>query len=218
MKKWQALAPLLFTVLGFTLLSVATYVQFLKPRPLAFLIAQLSLVSSYVLYMIYESRISFTEVNKEKSEHDRSTMELAALIKISLLLSCLGIGNTLVGEKHYLIVAVSGVVFTFLGFLIRASAIKTLGDRYGHRIRPVSDQVIDKGIFSFIRHGAYSGTFFIHLGVTMVFMNFYSLVFLFLWLGVVVLRIELEDRLLQENEDYKRYSKKTPYKMIPWIW
>lgn len=218
MKKWQAIAPLLFTILGFGVLSVATYVQFVKPRPFIFLFTQLSMISFYVIYMVYESRISISEVAKDKSEHDKSTMELAALIKISLLFSCLGLGNKLIDDEFYLVVALTGIVSTLLGFAIRGKAIKDLGEFYGHRIRPIEGAVIQTGIFSYIRHGAYSGTFFIHLGVTMVFMNIYSLILLLFWLGVVVLRIELEDRLLMKNDEYKKYAEKTKYKMIPWIW
>jgi protein-S-isoprenylcysteine O-methyltransferase Ste14 len=73
-------------------------------------------------------------------------------------------------------------------------------------------------MYSVIRHGAYSGTFFIHAGVTLIFLNRFSLLFLILWLGVVVLRIQLEEKLLMQDNRYKEYAKQTRFKMIPFIW
>lgn len=168
--------------------------------------------------MSFESKISLGEMEKGGGEHDKNTMEMAALVKISLLFSCLGLGNTLIPEKIFLIVGLIGVAFSLLGFYTRGRAVKELGKLYGHRIRPIGEELYDGGIYSVIRHPAYSGTFWIHLGVTLIFLNIFSLFFIFAWLGIVILRIKLEESLLFEDQRYQTYAEKTSYRMIPGLW
>jgi protein-S-isoprenylcysteine O-methyltransferase Ste14 len=217
-EKLSKLSPLLFTIFGVVFLGFVTFKQFMISRPISHLIIQLGLIISYVSYMVFESKISLGEMEKGSGEHDKNTMEMAAVIKISLLFSCLGVGNTLVSQSAYLPIALSGLILTFLGFYTRGRGVKELGKLYGHRIRPIGETFYDKGIYSIIRHPAYSGTFWIHLGVTLIFLNIFSLFFIFAWLGIVILRIKLEERLLMEDQRYQQYAAKTPYRMIPGLW
>lgn len=217
-EKLSKLSPLLFTIFGVVFLGFVTFKQFMISRPISHLIIQLGLIISYVSYMAFESKISLGEMEKGSGEHDKNTMEMAAVIKISLLFSCLGVGNTLVSQSAYLPIALSGLILTFLGFYTRGRGVKELGKLYGHRIRPIGETLYDKGIYSIIRHPAYSGTFWIHLGVTLIFLNIFSLFFIFAWLGIVILRIKLEERLLMEDQRYQQYAAKTPYRMIPGLW
>lgn len=217
-EKLSKLSPLLFTIFGVVFLGFVTFKQFMISRPTSHLIIQLGLIISYVSYMAFESKISLGEMEKGSGEHDKNSMEMAAVIKISLLFSCLGVGNTLVSQSTYLPIALSGLILTFLGFYTRGRGVKELGKLYGHRIRPIGESLYDKGIYSIIRHPAYSGTFWIHLGVTLIFLNIFSLFFIFAWLGIVILRIKLEERLLMEDQRYQQYAAKTPYRMIPGLW
>jgi protein-S-isoprenylcysteine O-methyltransferase Ste14 len=217
--KLAKLSPLLFTIFGLVLLSFVTWKQFQVPRPMPVLIIQVFMILIYVGYMAFESKISIKEIDKQTGhDHDKHTMELAAVIKISLLFSCLGLGNTLIPEDSYLLVASIGIFMSILGFVTRGTSILNLGPHYGHRIRPIGTQLHEEGMYSIIRHGAYSGTFFIHLGVTIVFLNLVSAVLIFAWLAVVIIRIQLEERLLMQDDRYKKYALKTKYKMIPYIW
>ncbi len=217
--KLSKLSPLLFTIFGLLFLTAVTFRQFLTPRPLPVLIIQVLTILFYVGYMALESKISIKEVGKKGSDdYDRHTMELAAVIKIGLLTSCLGLGNQLLPLESYVLSAGLGMAIMLLGFLIRGKSILDLGEHYGHRIRPLGPHLHDRGVYSVIRHGAYTGTFFIHLGVTVVFLNTVSAVMIFAWLGVVILRIRLEENLLLQDNRYKDYAKRTKYKMIPAIW
>ncbi|MCO4793973.1 MAG: isoprenylcysteine carboxylmethyltransferase family protein [Bacteriovoracaceae bacterium] len=217
-EKLSKLSPLLFTIFGLVFLTTVTIKQFLIERPLSNLILQIGLIGLYVSYMAFESKISLGEMEKGSGTHDKNTMEMAAVIKISLLFSCLGIGNTLIPSNLYIPVALIGIAFALLGFYTRGRGVKELGKLYGHRIRPIGDTLYQKGIYSVIRHPAYSGTFWIHLGVTLVFLNIFSLFFIFAWLGIVILRIKLEERLLLEDPRYQNYAEQISYRMIPGLW
>lgn len=217
--KLSKLSPLLFTIFGLVFLSYVTFRQFSQPRPMPVLVIQIFTILCYVIYMSFESKISIGEIDKVSSdEHDRHTMELAAVIKISLLFSCLGLGNTFIAPEQYGLVGTIGIFISFLGFYVRGRSILDLGIHYGHRIRPLGQYLQENGMYAYMRHGAYSGTFFIHLGVTLVFLNAVSMVLLIAWLGVVLLRIQLEEKLLLKDPRYQTYAKKTKYKMIPALW
>lgn len=216
--KLTKLSPLLFTVFGVVFLGFVAFKQFMIERPLTHLLIQLGLIISYVSYMAFESKISLGEMEKGGGEHDKKTMEMAAVVKISLLFSCLGLGSTLVSSDNYIFVALLGLGLTFLGMYTRGRGVKELGKLYGHRIRPIGETLYDKGIYSVIRHPAYSGTFWIHLGVTLIFLNIFSLFFIFAWLGIVILRIKLEEKLLMEDQRYRSYAERTPNRMIPGLW
>lgn len=218
MKKIMRMSPLLFTILGLGLMSFVTFKQFQQERPLLELIALVFVVVFYVSYLVYESRISFKEMGNEVESYDYFSMELAALVKIGLLISCLGGGPQLFHYPLTPMMASIGILFMLFGFYIRSQSIKDLGEQYTHKIRPIKKEVHDKGVYSVIRHGAYAGTFVIHLGVVLAFLNTYSLVMLFLWFGIVLLRVVLEERLLMQDPRYLNYSKKTRYKLIPRIW
>ena len=218
-EKLSKLSPLLFTIFGIVFLGFVSWKQFSVPRPLSVLILQLAMISIYVFYMGFESRISIQEIDQTSSDdYDRNTMELAAIIKIALLFSCLGLGNTVVASDVYPYFALAGIMISVLGFFVRGRSILDLGKYYGHRIRPLGDYLHDKGMYSIIRHGAYSGTFFIHFGVTLVFPNLFSLILINAWLMVVILRIKLEEDLLMKDQRYQQYAKKTKYRMLPAIW
>lgn len=218
MKKLKRMSPLLFTILGLGLMSFVTFKQFQQERPLLELLSLLLVVILYVSYLVYESRISFKEMGNNIESFDYFSMELAAIVKIGLLVSCLGVGPEFFNYPLTPVIALTGCLFMFFGFFVRSKSIKDLGEQYAHKIRPIEKEVYDKGVYSVIRHGAYAGTFVIHFGVVLAFLNTYSLIMLFLWLGIVLLRVILEERLLMQDPRYVNYSKKTRYKLIPGIW
>lgn len=218
MKKIKRMSPLLFTLIGLGLLSFVTLKQFQQDRPLPELISLIVVVLLYVSYLVYESRISFKEMANENQSYDYFSMELAAIVKIVLLISCLSIGPKLFEYPLTPIISSIACLFMLFGFFVRAKSIKDLGEQYAHKIRPIEREVYDEGIYSIIRHGAYAGTFIIHFGVVLAFLNTFSLVMLFLWLGVVILRVSLEEKILMQDPRYIKYSEKTRYKIIPRIW
>lgn len=106
-----------------------------------------------------------------------------------------------------------GVFFILLGTALRWAAIRTLG-RYFTRDVAVSagQPVVQNGLYRFIRHPAYSGTFLTMLGVGLAVGN---------WAGLVVLllcvfsghfyRVKIEEQALVRTlgQPYLDYMRRT---------
>ncbi len=212
-------SPLLLTGLGLLLAVVVGLRRFPGPRLGPAQIIQLATIIGYAAAMALESRVSLRELDRVgTSEHDRHTLELAGAIKISLLLSCLGLGNRLIPASEYPVFGVLGLSIMALGLVVRGASIRDLGLHYGHRIRPLGAFLQDRGVYSVVRHGAYAGAFVAHTGLVIVFPNGLSLALLAAWLGVVVLRTKLEDSLLLRDPRYQEYAARTRFRIFPGIW
>src|SRR5262249_20768467 len=134
MRKITAWTPLVLTVLGFAGLgSLAVYRLMHMPSAGTQVIGVL-FASSYLIWMSRESRISVAEISKPEADHDRGTMELAAVVKILLLIAALAPPSSLLSGRYALAAGIGGMVLVVSGASLRLSAIRALGDSYSHRI------------------------------------------------------------------------------------
>ena len=79
--------------------------------------------------------------------------------------------------------------------------------------------VIDKGLYSIIRHPMYAATIILFLSMPLVLGSLISF-FVFLFYPVlIVVRIINEEKFLEkELHGYSEYKKKVKYRIIPFIW
>ncbi|HBP18252.1 MAG TPA: hypothetical protein DEA08_10725 [Planctomycetes bacterium] len=169
-------------------------------------------VALYVSWMAWESRVSVAELGKEEANLDGGSMELAATAKVLLLL-----GALLGGGVTALWPGLLGIALLVLGIAIRAAGVVTLGEHYSHRIR-IPSEVVERGIYGWIRHPAYVGTLIAHAGIPLVFMNPWAAgAWTLAWLPAVVYRTVLEDRALRADPDYADYAQRVK-RWIPGVW
>jgi protein-S-isoprenylcysteine O-methyltransferase Ste14 len=167
----------------------------------------------YLAWLAWESRVSVSELDKQESSHDRSTMELCAAAKCLLLFGAFAGGGTIDLE-----LALAGIALMVPGILVRAWAVQHLGAAYSHRIRP-PDPLRDDGPYRVLRHPAYLGTLLAHTGLVMVFANWYSIAgLLLLWYPAVFVRTLVEDRYLAATSGYAPYATRVGSRLIPGIW
>ncbi|MBI3242805.1 MAG: isoprenylcysteine carboxylmethyltransferase family protein [Chloroflexi bacterium] len=111
------------------------------------------------------------------------------------------------------------LMLTGLGF--RWVAIRQLGRFFipevaiqpGHRI-------MDQGLYHFIRHPSYTGTFITIVGYGLALTNWLSLAVMLLGSGVAyAYRIRLEEAALLEafGDEYRAYMRRTK-RLIPFVW
>lgn len=167
----------------------------------------------YLLWIIWEMRISIDELDKEEANLDRHTMEICAVVKISLLIALFAGGGT-----FSIRLAITGIVIMMAGVFTRGFAIKKLGRVYSHRIREVGDNIVTAGPYKIIRHPAYLGTLIAHTGITIVFLNKFSMAALSLWYIAVFMRVIVEDNWLLKEPKYQIFAEKVRWKFIPYIW
>ena len=79
-------------------------------------------------------------------------------------------------------------------------------------------QVIDKGLYSVVRHPMYSITIFMFLSVPLILGSIYAFFVFLLYPFVIVRRIKHEEKYLEENlTGYKDYKNKVKYRILPYI-
>jgi protein-S-isoprenylcysteine O-methyltransferase Ste14 len=79
--------------------------------------------------------------------------------------------------------------------------------------------VCESGIYSVIRHPGYLGMIISTIGIPLILCSLWSVIPIFVSIVLLCIRTILEDNTLKiELDGYTEYIKKTPYRLIPWIW
>lgn len=172
--------------------------------------------AGYLFWLMAESNVAITESGKGETRKDKNTCELYVFGRFLTVFSAL-IGDTL-WQSGNLVMWLGVAVFAG-GVLFRLQAISTLGQFYSHRVRLLDDhQVVNTGPYQFVRHPAYTGMLFAHLGFVLVFFNIYALLALLLvLLPAIVQRIRIEEGALFELKGYPDYAA-THKRLLPGIW
>jgi protein-S-isoprenylcysteine O-methyltransferase Ste14 len=80
-------------------------------------------------------------------------------------------------------------------------------------------KVIDTGPYAIVRHPLYLGGLIMFIGVPLALGSYRALVPTAIATVVIIVRIVLEERTLQEElEGYKEYAARVRYRLIPGVW
>lgn len=107
-----------------------------------------------------------------------------------------------------------------VGILIRVLSKYSLSNNFSHSLRIKDEQkLVDKGLYSLVRHPSYTGTFIIIIGATNL--SHLNLRILLLLLSFIYMeyRVSKEEVLLTEHfgSQYKMYISRTK-KFIPYLY
>jgi protein-S-isoprenylcysteine O-methyltransferase Ste14 len=198
--------PLLLTVTGFVVMGALVVRRIIASGgAIAFIAAAIV----YAAWLAWESRVSARELAKSAVDHDRATMELAALAKYALLFTAVS-----PNDAPRPIACAVGLALMVFGIAVRAAAIARLGAHYSHRIR-VPGAIVSSGPYAVIRHPAYLGTLLAHTGLALVFLSAWSIgALVLLWYPAVIVRTVIEDRCLRAHPDYAAYASRVKSALI----
>ncbi len=182
-------------------------------------------LSIYLIWGISEITLAITKRSRTKGskEADKSSLRfLWIAILISTFLGVyLGLKGTglILAEYHF--IPTLGILLIVLGLILRWTAILTLKKYFTVNVAILSNhKVIQKGIYGFIRHPAYTGSLLSFLGLGISFSNWLSSVVIFLPIIVAfIYRIKVEEKALVEafGDEYLNYCKVTK-RLIPKIY
>lgn len=80
-------------------------------------------------------------------------------------------------------------------------------------------KVIDTGLYGVVRHPMYSATIILFLSMPLVLGSLPSFVIMLLYIPLLVKRIRNEESVLCGQLDgYTDYTRRVPYRLIPFIW
>ncbi len=118
-------------------------------------------------------------------------------------------------------VALIGMFLFLAGWGIISLALKE--NRFA--VLVVKDQkeraqtVIDTGVYGIVRHPMYSGTILFLLGMALWLGSYAAALLTIVPCGLLMVRIEFEERfLVKELEGYEAYTKRTRYRLMPFVW
>jgi protein-S-isoprenylcysteine O-methyltransferase Ste14 len=141
-----------------------------------------------------------------------------AIELFGLILGFFGIGR-INGLPRF--VPVIGLLLLMIGITIRWTAIVTLGRFFTSVVTIRKDhQIIDNGIYNYIRHPAYTGALLAHLGLGLAFGSWVSLSLSVLpFLVAALYRMQVEEKALSQTfgEDYANYMERT-HRLIPGVY
>ena len=113
-----------------------------------------------------------------------------------------------------------GVLLYTAGGVLRLAPVFVLGRRFSGlvAIQP-EHQLVTSGLYEIIRHPSYLGLFVLMLGWGLAFRSGVGVVIAVLSLGVLLARIQAEERLLNETfgAEYDAYRART-WRLIPYIY
>ena len=87
-------------------------------------------------------------------------------------------------------------------------------------IKVQEDQkVIDKGLYSIVRHPMYAVTIWLFLSIPVILGSWWALLCFLPYVAVIVIRITNEEKVLEAGlEGYSDYKKCVKYRIIPFVW
>jgi protein-S-isoprenylcysteine O-methyltransferase Ste14 len=138
----------------------------------------------------------------------RSVIATAAMMVAPALIKPLAVATGL-------LVAV-GLAIECFGVIVSECSRIYLGRRFG--FLPANRGIVASGPFGIVRHPIYSGWFVLTLGLVMAYPTLHNALMLAMTVPVMIMRIDLEERLLAQDLAYRAYCKKTRYRLIPFIY
>jgi protein-S-isoprenylcysteine O-methyltransferase Ste14 len=159
----------------------------------------------------------------EDKQDDKSSlrvlwMTLIISISLGIYLSQFNIGRM---QTDSLFIHYFGLFLIILGLVIRWFAIQQLKEFFTVTVSiQKGHQLVDSGLYKYIRHPAYFGSLLSFLGLGLAFQNWLTIVIIFIPIfGALSYRIAIEEKVLNAafGEAYSTYSSRTN-KLIPWIY
>lgn len=110
--------------------------------------------------------------------------------------------------------------FIFIIFYIMFGEVLRENTYLSRTIKVEEDQkVIDKGLYSIVRHPMYTASIFMFLSMPLILGSLISFFVFLIYPILIVIRIIGEEKLLiNELNGYDKYIKKVKYRLIPFVW
>jgi protein-S-isoprenylcysteine O-methyltransferase Ste14 len=169
----------------------------------------------YIAWILSEFRVTVGESGKETTD-DKGTCEAYAIGRFITMLAAFGFDSLWPAPGLWFFF---GFGLFAGGIIFRTYAIRTLGRLYSHRVRtPNQNTIIADGPYRFLRHPAYAGMLLAHVGILILFFNWFLLIaFSAIFIPVLVRRIRVEEHHLLAIPEYRAFAAGRA-RVAPGIW
>jgi len=179
----------------------------------------ITLGSGFIL--IYKKDKALLEKRLKTNEKEKKQKAFIgiAIVLITSLYTLPGLDYRFKWSNMPIILVIIGEALLLFGYIMNMSVM--MKNSFASRVVEIQEKqkVIDKGLYSIVRHPMYLSMILIYLGTSLILGSYYSLipsVLLFFALGF---RAKNEEKVLIEGlEGYSEYMKKVKYRLIPFVW
>ena len=159
---------------------------------------------------------------KNTKKWDKTILGLSLLTTISMyMIAGLDSGRFQWSPDFHWSLYLIGIILTAAGQLLFLIAQKQ-NRFFSSTVRIQTERghiVCDTGLYKIVRHPAYMGSIVQSLGFPLIFGSLWSIIPISVSITLFVIRTILEDKTLKkELKGYLEYTKKTRYKIIPYVW
>jgi protein-S-isoprenylcysteine O-methyltransferase Ste14 len=153
---------------------------------------------------------------------DKLLLSLSAFIYvITIVIAGLDSGRFQCTLNFNWYICISGVILTLIGQSLFLKA-RIQNNFFSSVVRIQKDRghhVCDTGLYKIVRHPGYLGMIISLTGLPFITTSIWSFIPTLVSIILLLIRTSLEDKTLKNELDgYLEYTKKTPYKLMPWIW
>lgn len=183
----------------------------------------LMLILNYTLLQIDSELLKErSKPGEDTKKWDKTILGLSFLVTISMyIIAGLDSGRYHWSPDFHWSIYLLGAILTASGQILFLIAQKQ-NRFFSSTVRIQTDRehiVCETGLYKIVRHPAYLGSIVQSLGFPLLFGSLWSIIPISISIILIIIRTNLEDRTLKnELKGYPEYSKKTCYKIIPYIW
>jgi protein-S-isoprenylcysteine O-methyltransferase Ste14 len=118
-------------------------------------------------------------------------------------------------------ISIAGIILTVMGQILFLTA-RSQNNFFSSVVRIQKDRghiVCDKGLYKIVRHPGYLGMIISLMALPLITTSIWSILPTLIAIILLLIRTSLEDKtLINELDGYLEYTRKTPDKMIPFVW
>ena len=118
-------------------------------------------------------------------------------------------------DISYPAISISSLIY-LAGVVIVMTSLFSLGCSFA--VTPMLSKIKTRYIYKLVRHPMYLGESIMLLSCTIAGETMVSVLWFFLYMVMTLLRIQEEEKLLSQTEQYKRYCSNTRWRLIPYVW
>lgn len=110
----------------------------------------------------------------------------------------------------------AGALLLLIGMLIHIGAKLSLNRSFG--LVAANRGIKENGFYRVVRHPMYAGYMMTHAGFLLLQPSWWNLgVYLLVW-SFLLLRIRAEERVLNEDQDYRSFATRVRYRLLPGVY
>ena len=165
-----------------------------------------------VLFYIFQIQVALLFICRLNPVVKRADMTVWLICGASLI----GVYLIDFSVKDIGIRAIFGERLTYAGCMFSILAIAMLGKGFG--VLPAFRCLASKGPYRIIRHPVYLGYAIMDFGILLSYPKIENFVVITCNAGIVIARIEMEERICASTEQYREYMAQVKYRLLPGIY